>query len=114
MSFATPVSIPHWHFPVLIDPVNGVATDEQGSVQEVTSGVLMIVSCPVNTCNELPTFGIPDPTGQQAPPSPDAIVAAVQAIDPRADESAVVSMLNQDPSSWQMSFTTSVTGTSGQ
>jgi hypothetical protein len=112
VSFSNPVSIPHFAYPLVINSAFGVQTVEQGSVQEIQSNVLMIVSCPVNTCPELPDFGIPDPTFQQAPPSAAGIIAAVQQIEPRAETSIVVSAL-ANPGGWQMSVTAAVGG-SGQ
>lgn len=111
MSVTVPVSIPHWAFPFAFNAQQGVSAVEQGSLQEIQSNVVMIISCPVNTCPEIPSFGIPDPTFQGAPPSPDAIVAAVQQIEPRALESVVVSALDTSQADWQMSFTTGVAGT---
>lgn len=112
MSFATPVSIPHWAFPVTLDSVNGVGVVEQGSVQDVESQVLVCVSCMQGDCPELPTAGITDPTFQAAPPSADTLVAQVQQQVPNATVTAIVSVL-QSQADWQISLNTGVAGTAG-
>jgi hypothetical protein len=113
VSFATPVSIPHWAFPVTLSLDFGVLTTEQGSTNEIQSNVLAIVSCPVNTCPELPTFGIPDPTFQTASPSPSGLVAAVQQLEPRASLDTVVQAIDTTQANWQIAVTASV-ATSGE
>lgn len=112
MSFASPVAIAHFRFPFSIDINTGVAAVEQGSVAEIQSNVLMIASCGLGECAELPSFGIPDPTFQAAPPSSDLIAAAIEQLEPRADPQIVTSILD-DWSSWQMAINATVVNTGG-
>jgi hypothetical protein len=111
MSFTTPNPPVHLQYPFRFTAASGAATVDQGSFDDVLSCVRAIVACPVGACPELPTFGIPDPTFLSAPPSGGALIAAIQQWEPRAEESAVVSALDNSGGAWAISLSTQVTGT---
>lgn len=111
MSISAPNPAVHFQYPFQFSAAGGALTVEQGSFQEVLSCVRAVIACPVGACPELPTFGIPDPTFQTAPPGSGALVSAVQQWEPRAEETAVVSALDSSGGNWSISLTTQVVGT---
>lgn len=106
------VAIPHFYFPYTIEG-SAAAVVEQNSLAEIQSCVAVVASCQIGECPELPTFGIPDITFSPAPPSPAAIVAAIQLWEPRADEQTIVTQLDLTGANWQIQLQTSAVGTGG-
>lgn len=113
ISIGTPaVSIPDYAFPFTFDPATGfVGVVEQGSYEDIVAQVQTVMACPLGACQELPTFGFPDPTFQPAPPSAQAIMTAIQRWVPGASEEAVVTALDSTQANWNIALTTSASGT---
>lgn len=105
------IAVPHFRFPFSFTAENGAAIVEQDSVEEILTCVQMIAACSLGACPELPTFGIPDPTFQAAPPNSDPITDAIELWEPRAIEDAFVQAVDATNANWAMTLTTSVTGT---
>ena len=106
------VSIPDYAFPFTFNPTTGfVGVVEQGSYQDIVAQVQTVMACPLGACPELPTFGFPDPTFQQAPPNARAIISAIQQWVPGATEEAIVAAADSTQANWNIALTTSVSGT---
>lgn len=76
--------IPHFALPFRFE--NGRAVvNEQDSVEDVAACVEAVLRTRPGERDDLPTFGVPDPTFSQAPLSTDALVRQVQAWEPRAE-----------------------------
>lgn len=103
--------LPHFAYPFHFNATAGATVVDQGSYEDLVTQVGVVVACPVGSCPELPTFGIPDPTFASAPPDPGSIVAAVQQWVPDADEAAVVTAVDSSGADWQIALNTSVSGT---
>lgn len=104
------VGTPRVAWPFTMTPT-GPLVVEQGSYEDTLTQVQFVAACPVGSCPELPTFGVPDLTFSQAPPSAVALLAAIRQWVPGADETAVVQALDSTGGSWGVSLTTTVTGT---
>ena len=102
---------PHFAYPFQFSAAAGATVVDQDSYEDVVSCIGAIVACPVGSCPELPTFGIPDPTFMLAPPDPTPLLIAVQQWEPRADESAVVTALDNSGAGWQVALNATVSGT---
>ena len=103
--------IPHVAYPVQIT-ASGSATTTQGSLDEITSCIRMFLACPLGACPELPSFGYPDVTFQNAPPDLSRIIAAVQQAEPRATQAQIVQAVTDiTGGTWQAQATIGVTGT---
>lgn len=110
MSVGSPVAVPCFAWPFTFTAA-GPGVVEQGSYAEVLACVQTVVNCPVGACPELPTFGIPDPTFQAAPPNAAALIAAIAKWESRADETAVVRALDSSQANWAVQLSTAVSGT---
>ncbi len=112
MSTSSPVAVPCISWPFMFTD-NGPGVVEQGSYAEVLACVQTVVNCPVGACPELPTFGIPDPTFQPAPPNTSALLAAIKQWEPRATETATTQALDSTQADWvvQLNTDVSVAGT---
>lgn len=110
MSLGAPINIPCFAWPFRITD-QGPAVVEHDSDEEVMGCVQAVVACPIGACPELPTFGIPDPTFQPAPPNATGVITAVQQWEPRATETAVVSAIDQTGGSWSIQLDSSIADT---
>jgi phage baseplate assembly protein W len=78
-----PFDIPHLALPIRV--ANGVyVTEQQGSLDCVTTAVQTICSFEIGSRIERPDFGIPDPTLKEMPVDTEAIEQAVATWEPDA------------------------------
>jgi phage baseplate assembly protein W len=76
--------VPHFALPFRV--ANGRAVvNEQDTTDDVVSCVVAIMLCPTGYRAELPEFGLDDPTFREGGPDQEAIAAAIQRWEPRAD-----------------------------
>lgn len=94
------VETPHFAHPFSFatkpNGVRYVAVDEQHSEEEVVACVLRIVSYERGYRDELPTFGVSDPTFEQAPVDGERLVDELAEWETRADFSSLVSIDSVD------------------
>lgn len=103
--------IPHWNYPVTFTAAGGVGVVQQDTIEEVFANVQIIANCPVGSCPELPTIGVPSLAFGQAPLDPSPIANAIQTQEPRATEIAASQGLGDaDYGSWLIALTTQYAG----
>jgi hypothetical protein len=77
------VDTPHFNIPFKLGPV-GADVVEQDSIEDIRNSILMIVSTPLGWRDEVPEFGMDDPTLLRQPIGADQLGADIQAQEPRA------------------------------
>jgi hypothetical protein len=94
------VETPHFAHPFRFEAKpNGIlvaAVDEQHSEEEVVACVMRIVSYERGYRDELPTFGISDPTFEQAPVDTERLLDEIEEWESRADFGGFVSIDSLD------------------
>ena len=78
------VEVPHFSHPFTISG-EAALVDEQHSEEEVRACVARIVAVEVGTREEAPTFGISDPTFEQAPVDARRLADEINRWEPRAE-----------------------------
>jgi phage baseplate assembly protein W len=76
--------VPHFALPFRIEN-GGAVVNDQDTTDDVVTCVLAILLCPTGYRVELPEFGIDDPAFREGGPDAEAIAAAIQVWEPRAD-----------------------------
>lgn len=75
---------PHFAYPFRFDGPHAVEV-EQDTVEEVETCVEVVLHTRPGERDDLPEFGVPDPTFGQRPLDLDAMASAVTVWEPRAD-----------------------------
>jgi len=77
--------IPHFAAPFAFSAKGVVNVTEQDSQQEISDCIFNVASCFENFREDLPEFGIPDLTFEQIPLNLEALQAALNRWEPRAE-----------------------------
>lgn len=77
--------VPHFALPFRFGRDGHAVVVEQDSTDDIAACVEAVLRTRPGEREELPAFGSPDPTFEQAPVRLDAIAAAVAAWEPRAE-----------------------------
>lgn len=80
---ASSFAVPQLDFPLYIGPDGTFGEVEQDSLDDVCNSVIILVSTRVGEREDLPTYGIPDPTFSQGVDT-SVIVDAIAEWEPRA------------------------------
>lgn len=70
--------VPTFQMPFSLLPTGRPTICDQGSVEDIASQVLNVLSCPVGANPYDPTFGRPDVEGQKIPLNMTALIGTVQ------------------------------------
>lgn len=106
------VTIPHLQYPFQFGADMHANVLEQDFLDEVANCCVVVLKCPVGFRIELPEFGADDQAFRVAA-DPDAIVAALQQWEPRAD-AEVISQVLLGPDPTEMDIDIEIHGREGR
>lgn len=103
-------SPPHFAVPFRLGLNGVVATNEQGTVDEIRANVTTILTFPLGSFDPDLDFGLPPILFETIPVNTQIITSAVQAYEPRAEDQDVEESLQTDPLTLAYSATQTVPG----